>query len=111
MRFWEEDQQVQRPLENYEEDIMLGRMANIIPKHIPEYLHAVLKNEAEANYRSLEQEVMARLERSLDMDAATARDQKWVDEALASGPEEPFNKQKFAAALKDGLEKAKSKRA
>lgn len=76
---------------------------------MPKHLHAVLKNEAEANYRSLTQEVIARLERSLDLDSATRRDQRWIDEALASGPEEPFSNQKFAAALKQGLQKAKSK--
>jgi hypothetical protein len=85
-------------------------MATITLKRIPDHLHSVLKNEAQANYRSLEQEVMARLERSLDMDVATVRDQKWIDEAMASGPEEPFSREKFGAALKDGLEKAKSKR-
>lgn len=86
-------------------------MGSITLKHIPEHLRAVLKSEAEANHRNLEQEVMARLERSLDLDAATRRDQKWIDEALASGPEEPFSKEKFATALKDGLTKARSKAA
>jgi hypothetical protein len=85
-------------------------MATITLKGVPGHLHAVLKNEAEANYRSLEQEVVARLERSLYMDAASARDQKWIDEAFASGSEEPFSDVNFAAALKKGLEKAKSKR-
>jgi hypothetical protein len=78
---------------------------------MPDHLHAVLKSEAETNYRSLAQEVLARLERSLDLDSATRRDQRWVDEALASGPEEPFSKQKFRAALKRGLQKAKRKAA
>jgi plasmid stability protein len=85
-------------------------MATITLKRIPTHLHAVLKNEAEANFRSLEQEVMARLERSLDMDEATTRDQKWIDEALASGAEQPFSEEKFAAAFEDGVNKAKSKR-
>jgi hypothetical protein len=76
---------------------------------MPGHLHAVLKNEAEANRRSLAQEVIARLERSLDLDSATRRDQHWVDEAFASGPEEPFSREKFAAALKQGLQEAKSK--
>ena len=43
------------------------------------------------------------------LSAATRRDQKWIDEALASGPEERFCKEKFDAALKFGLEKAKPK--
>ena len=84
-------------------------MASITLRRMPGHLHAVLKNEAEANCRSLAQEVVARLERSLDLYSATRRDQKWVDEALASGSEEPFSRQKFAAALKRGLQKAKSK--
>jgi plasmid stability protein len=83
-------------------------MANITVKDIPDDLHAVLKSEAEANFRSLAQEILARLQRSLDFDTATRRDQKWIDEALASGPEEPFNKEKFKATLERGLEKAKS---
>ena len=86
-------------------------MASITLKHIPEHLHATLKSEAKANHRDLEQEVVARLERSLDLEAATRRDQKWIDDALASGPEERFNKAKFTAALKRGLAKAKSKAA
>ena len=95
-------------LENYCDGEYALKVASITLKHIPEYLHAFLKNEAQANYRNLEQEVMARLERSLDWDAATRRDQKWIDEALASGPEEPFSREKFATALKRGLPKAES---
>ena len=86
-------------------------MASITLKQMLEHLRAVLKTEAQANYRSLEQEVLARLERSLDMDAATRRDQRWIDEALASGPEEPFSREKFTAALTRGIAKAKSKAA
>ena len=84
-------------------------MASITLKDIPEDLHAVLKGEAEANFRSLAQEVMARLQRSLDLEAASRRDQQWVDEALASGPEERFNSDKYHAAVKRGLERAKGK--
>lgn len=84
-------------------------MANVTLKDMPAHLHAVLKTEAEANYRSLAQEVMARLERSLALDSMTRRDQHWVDEALASGPEEPFSRTKFAAALKHGLAQAKAR--
>ena len=86
-------------------------MTSITLRRMPGHLQAVLKNEAEANCRSLAQEVIARLERSLDLDSATRRDQKWMDEAVASGPEEPFSKEKFAAALRQGLQNAKSKAA
>jgi plasmid stability protein len=84
-------------------------MASITLKDIPEDLHAVLKGEAEANFRSLAQEVMARLQRSLDLEAASRRDQQWVDEALASGPEGRFNWDKYQAAVKRGVERAKGK--
>jgi hypothetical protein len=85
-------------------------MPSITLKDIPTDLHGILKHEAEANFRSLSQEVLARLQRSLDFDSVSQRDQKWIDEALASGPEEPFSKAKFDAALQRGLEKAKAKR-
>ncbi len=63
-------------------------MASITIKDIPKDLHGQLKREAEANFRSLNEEVLARLERTFEIDAAlkTSRDQKWIDEALASGP-------------------------
>jgi plasmid stability protein len=69
-------------------------MANITLKNIPEDLHAQLKLEASANFRSLDQEALARLERSFEIEAAlnTKRDQKWVNQALASGPETPLTR-------------------
>ncbi len=69
-------------------------MASITLKELPEDLHGQLKLEAESNFRSLTQEVLARLQRSFEIDAAlrTKRDQRLIDEALASGPEEPLNR-------------------
>ena len=74
-------------------------MASITLKDIPIELHAQLKNEAAANFRSLNQEAMSRIERTFEMDAAltTQRDQQWVDEALASGPETPLTKKEMDA--------------
>ena len=62
-------------------------------------LHTQLKNEAAANYRSLAQEAMSRLERTFQIDAALTarRDQNWIDEAIASGPETPLTKQEMEA--------------
>jgi|KBSMisStandDraft_5_1062788.scaffolds.fasta_scaffold2273360_2 hypothetical protein len=88
---------------------MVVSMASITLNDIPEDLHAQLKAEAEANYRSLDQEALARLQRSLDADVATRRDQSWVDEAMASGPAEPFSREKFFSAIQGGLAKAKEK--
>jgi hypothetical protein len=69
-------------------------MASITIKDIPQDIHGQLKREAEANFRSLNQEVLARLERTFEIDAVlnTKRDQKWIEEALASGPATPLTK-------------------
>ncbi len=79
--------------------IMVVSMASITIKDIPEDLHAQLKREAEANFRSLNQEVLARVERTFEIDAAlnTKRDQRWIDEALASGPATPLTRKEMDA--------------
>jgi len=72
-------------------------MASITLKGLPVDLHGQLKLEAKANFRSLSQEALARLQRSFEIDAAlrTKRDQRLIDEALASGPEEPLTRAKM----------------
>ena len=79
-------------LKNRYGGITVARMPSITLKDIPMELHAQLKNEAAANFRSITQEAMSRIERTFQIDAAlnTRRDQKWIDEALASGPETPL---------------------
>ena len=66
-------------------------------KDLPADLHGQLRLEAEANLRSLAQEAVARLQRSFEIDAAlkTRSDQRLIDEALASGPEEPLTRAKM----------------
>jgi hypothetical protein len=72
-------------------------MASITLKDLPADLHGQIKLEAEANYRSLAQEAVARLQRSFEIDAAlkTRSDQRLMDEAIASGPEEPLSRAKM----------------
>ena len=84
-------------------------MASITIKGIPKELHEQLKREAEANFRSLNQEVLARVERTFEIDAAlnTKRDQKWIDEALASGPATPLTKKEMEA-IRDRVLKPKA---
>jgi hypothetical protein len=79
---------------------MVARMATITLKDIPEDVHAQLKAEAEANLRSLNQEAIIRLQRSFDTQdrISTERVNQLIDEALASGPEEPFTRAKFEQA-------------
>lgn len=77
-------------------------MASIMLKDIPEEMHAHLKKEAEANFRSLTQEAIMRIELSFRMEEAfnTKRDERWIQEALESGPEEPLSRAKFDAAFR-----------
>jgi hypothetical protein len=76
-------------------------MPSITLKDIPPDLHGQLKQEADANYRSLCQEALARIEMSFEMEEifSTKRVQAWIDEAEASGPEEPLSREKFKAAF------------
>ena len=75
-------------------------MASITLKDIPEDLHAQLKVEAEANFRSLTQEALARIERSFILDEQLSADKvnRLIAEAIKSGPEEPLSRAKFNAA-------------
>jgi len=78
-------------------------MATITLKKIPEDLHAQLKREAAANFRSLSQEAIARIQRSFDLDerlSAPAID-RLIQEALESGPEEALTREKFDAARRE----------
>jgi hypothetical protein len=72
-------------------------MASITLKSIPIELHAQLKSEAAANFRSITQEAMSRIERTFQIDAAltTKRDQQWINEAIASGPATPLTKKEM----------------
>ena len=83
-------------------------MASITLKNLPADLHGQLKLEAEANYRSLAQEAVARLQRTFEIEAAlkTGRDQRLIDEALASGPEEPLTRAKMDK-IRDRILRAK----
>jgi hypothetical protein len=75
-------------------------MASITLKDIPVDLHAQLKQEADANFRSLNQELLARIQRSFDQDEqfTTHRVNRLIQEAMDSGPEEPLSRAKFDAA-------------
>jgi hypothetical protein len=76
------------------------RMASITLKDIPVDLHAQLKQEADANFRSLNQELLARVQRSFEFDErlTTNRVNGLIQEAMDSGPEEPLSRTKFDAA-------------
>ena len=83
-------------------------------KDIPEEMHAHLKKEAEANFRSLTQEALRRIEMSFLLEEAlnSKRDNQWIQEAVDSGPEEPLSRAKFDAAFRKARKRfEQSKRA
>ena len=86
-------------------------MPSITLKDIPADLHAQLKREAGANFRSLTQEAMARIQRSFDLDerfsAATVN--RLIQEAVESGPEETLTRKSFDAARRQARETFASK--
>ena len=77
----------------------LRRKPSITLKDIPVELYAQLKNEAAANFRSITREAMSRIEWTFQIDAApnTKRDQRWIDQAIASGPETPLTEKEMNA--------------
>ena len=83
-------------------------MPSITLKSVPPELHAQLKKEAQANFRTVDEEVLSRVQQSFDVEAAfnTNRDQRWIDEGLASGPERSLTRKDFDAAFKCGLKRA-----
>jgi hypothetical protein len=70
-------------------------MASTTLKDIPRELHAQLKCEAAANFRSLSQEALARIQRSLDLEQRLSAPMinRLVKEALESGPEETLTRE------------------
>ena len=85
-------------------------MASVTIKDLPEDIHGQLKREAEANFRSLNQEVLARIQRSFEIDAAvnSKRVTQWIDEAIASGPATPLLEDEMDA-IRDRVLKRKPK--
>jgi hypothetical protein len=75
-------------------------MKSITLKDIPEDLHAQLKREAEVNFRSMNQEVLARIQRSFDLDDryTAAQVNRLIQEAVESGPELPLTAETLESA-------------
>ena len=75
-------------------------MPSITLKDLPADLHAQLKLEAEANFRSVAQEALARIQRSFDLEDRLNTEQvnRLISEAVTSGPETPLTRKDFDAA-------------
>jgi hypothetical protein len=86
-------------------------MADLLLKDVPEDLQAQLEQEASAHFRTPDQEALARIEMSFQIQEAfnTKRVQGWIDEALASGPAEPLSREQFDAAFQRAMRRFESR--
>jgi hypothetical protein len=75
-------------------------MRSITIQEIPEELRAQLEREAKAHFRSLEQELVARVLRSFELEDRLSGGtvNRLIDEAMESGPEEALTRERFDAA-------------
>ena len=87
-------------------------MASITLKAVPQALHAQLKSEAAANFRSLDQEAIARIQRSFELEERLTAPavECLINEAVASGPRGPLTRAKFDAARRRARSMFESKR-
>jgi plasmid stability protein len=81
-------------------------------RNIPAELYSRLQASAAEHFRSLNQEVLARLNRSFDAEEAkmTALHARWVHEALASGDSTPLKTEELDQAFARGIARAKSRK-
>ena len=86
-------------------------MASIMLRDIPEDLHAQLQREAAANFRSLSQEIMARIRHSFELEDRLSADlvDRLVQEAIDSGPEEALTREQLDAARRKARAQFESK--
>ena len=87
-------------------------MADYNLKNIPDQLRARLQAEADRSFRSVQQEILHRLERSFDSDDArmTSVHARWVYEALNSGEAKPLTDADLDAAVSRGIKRAKNRK-
>jgi len=81
-------------------------------KNIPEEIYRRAQAAAEHNFRSLNQEILHRLNRSFDAEDSrmSALHAKWVMEAMQSGPLQPLKMHDMDAAFDRGISKARNRR-
>ncbi len=81
-------------------------------KNIPPALYHRLGAAAAEAFRSINQEVLARLNRSFDAEDAqmTALHARWVHEALNSGEPIPLRSKQLEQAFRRGVARAKARK-
>jgi hypothetical protein len=87
-------------------------MADYTLKNVPEPLRSKLESEAKRSFRSVDQEILFRLQRSFDADDTrmSALHAKWIYDALNSGESTPLTDTELDAAFNRGLERAKARK-
>jgi hypothetical protein len=87
-------------------------MADYTLKNVPEPLRSKLESEAERSFRSVDQEILFRLQRSFDADDTkmSAIHAKWIYEALNSGEASPLTDAELDAAFDRGFARAKKRK-
>jgi hypothetical protein len=92
---------------------MVLAMKNITLKAIPADLQAQLESEAASNFRSVEQEVLARVQRSFDLDdrLTTAQVNKWIQQSFESGGEGPLTDAVLDSAFEAARKKHRQRKA
>ena len=87
-------------------------MPDLPLRNIPLELYSRLQASAAEHFRSLNQEVLARLNRSFDAEDAkmTALHARWVHEALASGDATPLRPAELDRAFAKGVARAKARK-
>jgi plasmid stability protein len=87
-------------------------MPDLPLKKIPADLYSRLQSSAAEHFRSLNQEVQARLNRSFDAEDAkmSALHARWVHEALSGGDSTPLKPDDLDKAFARGLARAKNRK-
>ena len=87
-------------------------MPDLPLRNIPLELYSRLQASAAEHFRSLNQEVVARLNRSFDAEDAkmSALHARWVHEALTSGPPTPLRSAELDRAFARGVARAKARK-
>ena len=78
-------------------------------KNIPEPLYEMAAQSAKTNFRSVNQELLWRVQQSFDLEEAalSGLHQNWINQALNSGPAKPASLAQWKKVLKQGLAKGR----
>ena len=81
-------------------------------KNIPDDLYQQAESAAKRNFRSLNQELLYRVQLSFELEeaAVSSLHAQWIKEALESGPATPASPAHWKNALRRGLARAKARK-